>query len=368
VSAPPAHKLPRERLGALLERLGEAGYRCVGPQLRDGAIVYDTLSGVGDLPRGTRDLQAPGHYRLRAAGDQRCFAWAVGPQALKPLSFAAEQVLWRADRRPDGGIVFREQAPPADRVAVLGVRACDLAALALQDQHFLEGRYRDPYYAARRAALFLIAVNCGHPADTCFCACTGDGPHARAGYDIALTELDDGFIARAGSGAGRAVLEALALHGAAQEQLRAERDQAEQAAAAQTRALPGRDLREPLFAHLQHPGWDDVAARCAACGNCTSVCPTCFCHSAHDEPEPGGAGTEHVRRWDSCFTEGHSLMHGHPLRGDIRARYRQWLTHKLGSWHDQYGRSGCVGCGRCITWCPVGIDITAEARVLCTPP
>ncbi|MEN8176169.1 MAG: 4Fe-4S dicluster domain-containing protein, partial [Pseudomonadota bacterium] len=96
----------------------------------------------------------------------------------------------------------------------------------------------------------------------------------------------------------------------------------------------------------------------------TSVCPSCFCHSHEEETELGGRRSTHVRRWDSCFNEGHSLMHGHPLRRDIVHRYRQWLSHKLGDWHDQYGRSGCTGCGRCITWCPVGIDITASVTRL----
>lgn len=359
--------LPRPRLQELINGLRAAGYRCVGPQVRDGAIVFDTLEDVAMLPRGVRDAQGPGSYRLGDGGDQRCFAWAVGPQAVKPLAFAPREVLWRADRRPDGSITFREQPPPAERIAVLGVRACDLAALDLQDEHFLAGRYRDPYYAARRGGLALIAVNCGHPAATCFCASTGDGPHASAGYDIALTELDDGYVAHAATTLGCGILDALALEPATGAQLDAEQAQEHDARSAQTRRLPGRNLRDRLLSRLDHSRWDEVAERCLACGNCTQVCPTCFCHAEHEDPDVGGVTSAHSREWDSCFTEEHSFMHGRPLRADVRARYRQWLTHKLGSWHDQYGRSGCVGCGRCITWCPVGIDITEEAAALCTP-
>ncbi len=357
--------LPRGQLQNLIDVLVGAGYRCIGPKLRDGAIVYEPVASVDELPRGLRDHQGPGEYRVAEGPVDRYFAWATGPQALKPFVFAPREVLWRAERQGNGNIVFQASTPEADTIAVIGARACDLAALRLQDQHFLEGPYADPFYAARRNKLLVVAVNCSHPADTCFCASTGDGPHAASGFDLVLTELDDGFVVHVGSDAGRDVADRLSLVSATRAQLKAERAQAAASAAQQTRRLPGRNLREALFGNLEHPRWDDVAARCLACGNCTSVCPTCFCHAQLDVPALAAATSEHVREWDSCFTQKHCHMHGYKVRPHIRQRYRQWLTHKLGSWHDQYGRSGCVGCGRCISWCPVGIDITAEATAIC---
>ncbi|NIR59790.1 MAG: sulfite reductase subunit A [Gammaproteobacteria bacterium] len=357
--------LARERLGALLKGLCDAGYRCVGPRLRDGAIVYDTLESADDLPRGVRDAQAPGVYRHEVTAGPRCFAWANGPQALKPLVFAPSETLWEARRNQAGALQFVEAAPAAGALAVLGVRACDLAALRLQDRHFLEGPQPDRAYAARRAALFLVAVNCSHPAETCFCVSTGDGPAADAGFDIAMDELDAGFVVEAGSDAGREVLDRLALPAADEAAIEAVGSQRRAAAGGQVRGLPSRDLRDALLTRLEHPRWEQVAARCLACGNCTQVCPTCFCHAHEARPRLDGRASEHLRRWDSCFTQGHSYIHGLTVRADIRSRYRQWLTHKLGTWHDQYGRSGCVGCGRCITWCPTGIDITEEAAAIC---
>jgi ferredoxin len=260
---------------------------------------------------------------------------------------------------------FAARVPESEKIAVIGVRGCDLAALHLQDQHFLEGRYVDTYYAARRNGLFLVAVHCSHPADTCFCVSTGDGPAAQAGYDLALGELDTGFVITSGSAAGAEFMSRLELEPLSA----AHRDEAdkqlEAAVARQTRGLPGRDLKQALFTQLEHPRWEEVAGRCLSCGNCTSVCPTCFCHAEVELPALDGSASEHARQWDSCFTQGHSVIHGKVLRAETRLRYRQWLTHKLGSWHDQYGRSGCVGCGRCITWCPTGIDITEEATAIC---
>jgi len=357
--------LPRAMFQRLLDVLHEAGYRCIGPQLRDNAIVYDTLSHVGQLPQGARDRQTPGSYRIENSVHPRFFSWANGPQALKPLLFAPREPLWRAERTADNVIRFAATPPVAEPLAVIGVRACDLTALRLQDRHFLEGAFTDTYYAARRKNLFLVAVHCTHPADTCFCASTGDGPRAEQGFDLALNELDNGYLVHADSGRGLAVAAKLPLSPATDAQRRLADDEIEHAARQQTRHLPGRNLRDALFANLAHPRWEQVGERCLSCGNCTSVCPTCFCHSEADEAVLDGGCSAHLRQWDSCFTQGHSYIHGITLRAETRMRYRQWLTHKLGSWHEQYGRSGCVGCGRCIAWCPVGIDITEEAAAIC---
>lgn len=357
--------LERGRLQDLIEDLQEAGYRCLGPQVRDGAIVYDYLEHAGQLPRGYTDQQSPGDYALEHTGTPRCFAWANGPQAIKPRVFTAEETLWTSRRETGGGLRFRAADIEAEPLAIIGVRACDLAALYLQDKHFLHREPRDAAYLARRQRLLLVAVNCSHPAATCFCVSTGDGPRAGYGYDLLLSELDDGYLIEGRSEAGQTLLAGLPTREATEQ----EREQVEAelcaAAARQTRHLPGRNLKDVLFANLDHPRWEEVAQRCLSCGNCTAVCPTCFCHSGQDRPALDGSRSEHVRQWDSCFTQGHSYLHGITLRATTAQRYRQWLTHKLGSWHDQYGRSGCVGCGRCISWCPVGIDLTEEAAVIC---
>jgi len=356
--------LPRSAFDRLIGALVQAGYRCVGPQVRDGTIIYDTLQATRDLPYAIRDQQQPGSYRLEDSDAARCFAWANGPQALKPLLFRPHEVLWQAQRHANGSLRFLPATADAERVAVIGARACDLAALRLHDQHFLESTVVDPGYQARRAGLFLVAVHCTHPADTCFCASTGDGPRATQGFDLALSEQDDGFLVEAGSEAGERIAARLPLESASAAKSQAADAEIDAAARRQTRRLPSRDLRDALFARLEHPRWQAVAERCLACGNCTSVCPTCFCHREQDEPALNGNTSSHTRDWDSCFIQGHSYIHGLTVRADTRTRYRQWLTHKLGGWHDQYGRSGCVGCGRCISWCPVGIDLTEEVAAL----
>ncbi len=340
-------------MAQLFERLRGDGYRLLGPRLSGEVIAYHPIDSPEQLPRGVRDEQGPGRYRLHQTDSPRRFAWACAPQALKPLSFAAEEPLWRMSR--DGGLSFAPLLPETTPTAVIGVRACDLAALVLQEAHF-EG---DAHFQSRRDALFIVAVDCSHPADTCFCASTGDGPGARAGYDLAMSELEEGFVLRAGSAAGEALLNGWSLPLAEPVQREAAAEQLRLAAEAQARNLPadlaGRDYQLPDAA---------VAERCLACGNCTALCPSCFCHREEDEPALAGGESLHLRRWDSCFTPGHSELHGIPVHSGTAERYRQWFSHKLIGWHEQYGRSGCVGCGRCISGCPVGIDITAEARKL----
>lgn len=356
--------LPVPQLETLMAALMARGYRCLGPAASDGAIVMQELAEPDALPRGLQAEQEAGSYRLTHDPQNRYFAWATGPQAIKPHVFAPQESLWRVERDAAGALTFVATLPEAAALAFIGVRACDLAALALQDAHFLQAGRLDAQYARRRERMFLVAVQCAVPAATCFCASTGDGPTPATGYDIALAELADGFIATAGSAEGRVVLQALALEPATSAQIASAREQGNDAAAAQTRKLPGRNLREALMSRLDHGRWDEVAARCLACANCTSVCPTCFCHAESDTPALDGQSSEHARYWDSCFGETHGHLHGFNVRPDIRSRYRQWLTHKLATWHDQYGRSGCVGCGRCIAWCPAGIDLTEEATVL----
>jgi len=356
--------LPLDRLPALLAALESRGYQCLGPRPDKGAITLQPLEAGEALPRGLQAEQAPGRYRLTHDPHNRYFAWANGPQAIKPLAFAPQESLWRVERDAAGALQFEAVLPDPPAQALIGVRACDLAALALQDAHFLAEGRRDAQYARRRERLFLVAVQCAEPAATCFCASTGDGPTPTAGYDIALAELPEGFVSIAGSDKGQAVLDALNLSPATPQHIEAARLQGQAATAAQTRSLPGHNLRDALMSRLDHPAWDAVASRCLACGNCTAVCPTCFCHAERDAPALDGQSSQHARTWDSCFGEVHGHLHGFNVRPDIRTRYRQWLTHKLATWHDQYGRSGCVGCGRCIAWCPVGIDLTEEVATL----
>jgi len=355
-----------EALEVLVGALRSRGYRVLGPTVRDGAIVYDDLESASELPVGWTDSQDGGRYRLERREDEARFGYAVGPHSWKQFLLPPRIRLWQARQNGDGALEVEEEPLDETPLAFLGVRSCELHAIEIQDRVFVGGRVADRDYAARRDGAFLVAVNCFEPGGTCFCVSMDTGPKADRGYDLALTEILDGehrFLVEVGSERGAEVLAELPRRGADAADLEAAGAAVEGAVHKMGRQVDATDLHGLLRRNLEHPRWDDVAERCLTCGNCTMVCPTCFCTSVEDTTDLDGQA-ERVRLWDSCYSVDYSYIHGGAIRPSGRSRYRQWLTHKFGTWHDQFGTSGCVGCGRCITWCPVGIDVTEELTAI----
>ncbi|MFJ9346404.1 4Fe-4S dicluster domain-containing protein [Streptomyces sp. NPDC101237] len=357
----------KDGMAALVAELTGRGFTVVGPTVRDGAIVLAELRSADELPYGWGVELEAGRYRLRERSDGAAFAHAAGPQAWKPFLHPPRVREWSADRTPDG-LVLTADRPAPPRYAFLGVRPCDLRAVAVQDRVLTGGTYADAGYAERRTGALLIVVECTEPGATCFCVSMGTGPATGPGYDLVMTEVVDDaghrFWIRDGSAEGAEILAELPTRPAGADTRERARDGVTAAAGRMGRTMPEADLRELMAGTLDAPRWDDVAGRCLTCGNCTMVCPTCFCTTTEDVTDLTGDHAERWRLWDSCFDLDFSQLHGGPVRTSPRSRYRQWMTHKLGTWYDQFGSSGCVGCGRCIVWCPVGIDITEEAAAL----
>jgi sulfhydrogenase subunit beta (sulfur reductase) len=356
-----------KHLADLLAAISKRGYELFGPTVREAAIVYDQIASVEDLPHGWTDHQSAGQYRLIRREDQAFFGFNVGPHSWKRFLQPPEHRLWQCKRENGGFRIISETHEPQKR-AFIGVRACELRALSILDKVFTGGTYTDTEYKTRRDHLFVVAVNCAQAGGTCFCASMNTGPRATSGYDVALTEVlrdeEHYFVADAGSAIGAEVIGEVPHRGATP----TDHEDVERIVAS-TASQMGRTmdivgLKELLYRNYEHPRWDEVASRCLTCANCTMVCPTCFCTTVEDTTDLTGENAERWRKWDSCFTMDFSYIHGGSVRATPKSRYRQWMTHKLATWVDQFGEIGCVGCGRCITWCPVGIDITEEVKAI----
>jgi ferredoxin len=355
------------RFQDLIDALLKNGYETVGPTIREGGIVYEHIARMEDLPVGWTDEQDHAHYRLKQQAAETLFNYVVGPQSWKKYLLPPFMTMFES-RIGEEQLEFVEPARPIPSYAFIGVRACELAALEIQDKVLASGQYADPYYKSCREKLFIVAVNCGQAGGNCFCVSMDTGPRVKSGFDLALTEILEGdahyFLVEIGSEKGRDILKEVAHHPASEEIIEKAENLLRETAGKMGRTLEMAGLKEILYENYENPRWDNVAARCLTCGNCTMVCPTCFCTRYEDSTDLSGQTASRNRYLDSCFNTNFSYIHGGSIRATVKSRYRQWLTHKLATWQDQFGTSGCVGCGRCITWCPVGIDITEEARAI----
>ena len=354
--------IANKNLKLLFDSLSNLGYQTIGPKVQENTIKYLPINSAEQLPWGISDEQDAGTYNLINDNPKRAFNFNTGAYALKNYVFPAEETLWQVKRDNDGkgSLEFISQ-DSQQKLAILGVRSCDINALDLLDRHFLSNKKHkqvDPWYQNRRQNLLLIAVNCNKSSNSCFCSSAGTGPEVKSGFDLLIDEIDEGFLLSSGSASGEQILAQITATSVSEQQRKTAEQRLQSAKQQQSRTIPSNNLATKIANNLTSDIWQQVAEKCLACGNCTLVCPSCFCHKHEDTPELDLSASSHIRLWESCFSDNHSMMHGHSQRATIANRYRQWLSHKFSSWHQQYDSSGCTGCGRCITWCPVGIDIS----------
>ena len=361
------HTIDVSGLSSLLTSLSSRGYHLIGPTIRDGTIVLDAITSPDDLPHGWCDHQDTATYTLVRDEVDAFFHTTCSPTGWRRFLVPPRERLFAARGRSRDLSVVQE--PHQDGLqAFIGVRPCELHAIAVLDRVFLSGAVADAAYQHNRSRTFILAAQCTRAGGTCFCASTGTGPSAHDLFDIALTEVLSAerhfFVVEAASERGRTVLGDVPHTPSTPEEM--QMALAEQAAAASgmKRSVDLAGARAALNGLFDSPSWDDIAKRCLGCANCTMVCPTCFCTTVEERTDLAGSRAERWRTWDSCFSVDYARVAGGNFRVSGKSRYRQWLTHKFLSWEEQFGVQGCVGCGRCITWCPVGIDCTGELRML----
>lgn len=352
----------------LLDVLKKRGFAVIGPRRHGDRILYSRMEHIDELPRSVSDQQGPGVYRLHPTTEPTYFGFHVAANSWKEWLYPKHETLAAYDSEWQVADFKKPQGLTSEPAAFLGVKACELDALHSLDSALLG---RDEAYTRRRQRALIIGVHCQTATENCFCASRGSGPEFGQGFDLLLTERYQNdvhdFLIESGSARGASILDDLAdcLSPATDADLTKRQQQLRDLAAAMQKQLPTDRLSEGLSQHSDLPNFQKMEDICIACGNCTMVCPTCFCATIVDRsPELKPQKLHRERQWDSCFNLDFSYIHGHYQRPSVAARYRQWMMHKLVYWQTQLGTNGCVGCGRCTTWCPVGIDFVAVAREL----
>lgn len=348
----------------VLSALKQAGYDVIGATAKDRRVALSSIADVNDLCLYLADEQTPGSYKLSEQKGDVLFTLKNCHDLWKQFLFPRSKILFQYTS--DAG--YAQEVLKPIKHAFLGIRPCDVASLSILDKVFLQGKHVDAFYRNARENLFILAADCTELGGNCFCHTMNTGPFATSGFDLAMTEMEfEGtniLFVRAGTEKGEALAEKIGLSKATDEINHAfgvfQKNVQE--------SLPVRFELSNLFERLQvsyhSHAWAEIAQRCLGCGNCTLVCPTCFCSNVIEENGLGSGNAKRIRQWDSCYSHGFSYMVGGAHRKSRSNRYRQWLMHKFSNWHYQFGTYGCVGCGRCITWCPVGIDVSCEVKGL----
>ena len=288
----------------LLDSIQEGGYKLLGPMIQNEAIIYDEIHSPQDLPIGWTDEQDPGRYRLKRRSDEAYFGYNLGQHSWKKYLFPPSEKLFSA-RKENGRVIFQESFPPIEKMAFIGIRACEIRALLVQDKVFKNKIDTYMQYQKRRDNLFIMAVSCTKSVNTCFCASMNAGPEVTDGYDLALTEIIDDhehyFVISIGSAKGQAFCDPLVLELAGEAQCEAARCAVEKNREHMVRHVDNEHVHDMLSKSFNCKRWDEVAERCINCANCTLVCPTCFCSDSEDQASLDGRESERWQTWDSCF-------------------------------------------------------------------
>jgi sulfhydrogenase subunit beta (sulfur reductase) len=282
--------------------------------------------------------------------------------APKKIIFPQREVLFEFDTDGEGNPEVRETLPEKKDRVIFAVRPCDGRAVTLTDIVF-GGDISDPYYGRRRESAVLVGLACNTPpSSNCFCPTVGGSPHSTAGLDVLMTDLGDSYAVETLTDRGRKLVarggklfvkatdrerkETANLHGASEKKISRAIENVEK--------IPGK-----LKKMFDAPFWDEKAMGCIRCGICTFLCPACHCFDISDElTSSSPAKGMRVRTWDTCqFPDFTMHSSGHNPRPDRASRLRQRLNHKFQYFVEHHGEYQCTGCGRCISLCPVSIDI-----------
>jgi len=274
---------------------------------------------------------------------------------VKEVFFPQSEVMFRYERIGKRNQVTSMENVKRERV-ILGARPCDIQAISMIDEVFLGREYADVYFLHKRNFTTIIGMACDQPLSTCFCSSTGGNPFTRKGSDLFFIDLGEAYLVELLTEKGMAFHKKKFFKEASSEDLTFAQKIEEKASKKTDSSIPIDGIEKRLDQIVESPFWDQIHEKCIGCGVCTFLCPTCHCFDIADE-DLNRKG-QRVRNWDSCLSNLYSQeTSGHNPRPTGRERTRQRLMHKFNYFPKNFGRIACVGCGRCILYCPANFDI-----------
>jgi ferredoxin len=280
----------------------------------------------------------------------------LNPQKpLKEIFFPQSEVMFHFEKVGKRNQVTSTEEVKKER-AILGARPCDIQAISILDEIFLGKDYTDVYFLQKRKLTTIMGFSCNHPLSTCFCSSTGGSPFFREGADLFFIDLEEAFLVELLTEKGMAFQKNRFFKEADPKDISLAKEIEEKASTKGDASVPIERIEKRLHLMMESPFWDRVHEKCMGCRICTYLCPTCHCFDIVDEALNNRG--HRVRNWDSCLSSLYSQeTSGHNPRPSGRERTRQRLMHKFNYFPKNFGRVACVGCGRCILYCPVNFDI-----------
>ena len=333
-----------------------SNYKIIGPVRDRWVVKYANIESSGELAVGLSTIEDRGHYELKETGDPR-LANAKPMNSPKPFTHLAREVLLRVSRDEQNNNIFETQPAELTRQAFFGIRPCDVKGMQVMDLVFSR-QFRDQSYDNRRRENIIIALNCFEPGANCFCSTFDTGPTLNDGFDLCLSSIDSGYLVEVGTDIGAKIIARADIKPADQDALDQLDRQSTKARSSMPKAFNLEKAVKILDENYNHPYWEQPSERCLSCSNCINICPTCYCYQITDKSNITLTESIRTRTWDACQNQEFAAVNSGNFRPNRVDRLRQWVYHKLNWTIEQYGQAGCVGCGRCVTWCPTRIDIT----------
>lgn len=266
---------------------------------------------------------------------------------------------YKKSKQGDNKSIELTETNNPQNTVIFACRPCDARGFTVLDRPYMQGPFVDPYYKNKREKLTVISFTCPSGASTCFCHWIGSGPTSSEGSDILVTRTEKGLVLESVTDKGEEILKKSKLDDA--------KDLANTVKDLHKKAIDSLEKAPDLTKSQQNLAkifaneefWEKETDRCLSCGACTYFCPTCYCFTITDEGEPESEkGGKRLRSWDSCMSSMFTReASGHNPRKKKGLRMRNRVSHKFSTYPENWGTFSCNGCGRCITNCPVHLDI-----------